>query len=274
MGKLPDLGVRDEVQSCPGYVVSRAFSHLQAMPPSSGELPFLCSPPLRPLCCCAHGGQVTTPSWAQGWLGHCQHCSSPRFGGAGPPKCRAAPDGPRARLEAGRFVPLAPMCAQSLFTEAMRRMSLGMLGSRAAPVRLGVPGCHSVCSWCWLQSSSCGVPPHPPPSEPQLAWGTDVSSSHRGVPYPPKSSPPSWACCARTTSSLLSPAVPRHWCGAEHPAAQRWARLPPHEAQPDPVHRDGRPGGETPPRSHRGAGRNPAGLTQGLRSLIYAPARL
>lgn len=163
MGKLPDLGVRGEVQSCPGYVVSRAFSHLQAMPPSSGELPFLCSPPLRPLCCCAHGGQVTTPSWAQGWPGHCQHCSSPRFGGAGPPKCRAAPDGPRARLEAGRFVPLAPMCAQSLFTEAMRRMSLGMLGSRAAPVRLGVPGCHSVCSWCWLQSSSCGVPPHPPP---------------------------------------------------------------------------------------------------------------
>lgn len=120
MGKLPKLGVRDKVQSCPGNVVSRAFSHLQAVPPSSGELPFLCSLPLRPFCCCAHGGQVTMPSW-----GTASTAPLPTLGELGPPSAGQPLMVPE--LGAGRFVPTAPMCAQSLSTEATGMMSLGML---------------------------------------------------------------------------------------------------------------------------------------------------
>lgn len=81
------------MRSCPGTGVSRAFSHLQAVPPSSGggcpssatpgSIPFL-------LLCPQRAGDATQLGTGLAG-GHCQRCSSPSFGGAGSPKARQPP---------------------------------------------------------------------------------------------------------------------------------------------------------------------------------------
>lgn len=200
---LSAVGVGDGVRSCPGTGVSRAFSHLQAVSPSSGGGAAL---PLRPpapslFCCCAHRGRVTPPSWGQGWLGGTASAAPlPPLGEPGPRRPGSPPWSRAPALSGSQRVCPLGVCVcphPSQRGHAKDVMSSGRWGGRvvgqpapagalrscpwgrgAAPEGRRVPGCQLLCSWRWLQRGS----PDAAPSEPFLAWGLGGTSPCHGVP--------------------------------------------------------------------------------------------
>lgn len=119
-----------------------------------------------PLCCCAHRWWVTPPRWRTG-LAWGVHGCSPCPGGARPPKCQVAPGSPEALpwqvCPLGICVSLDPSHRglEKVVPGDPGRQGGGSAcpgwdsrvlptfpwGYRAAPERLGVPGCPSVCLW-------------------------------------------------------------------------------------------------------------------------------